>query len=160
MGDCPLDSSLAPHPPAMRLPEVPPRTPVLCEHKQKSLPVLVFPSQPVLQIRKSVSREVRRLKLTQWSWFESWDDGNPGILTQPIALSPISYHGAGLFCLIESWQKQKLTTSWMCNQMLIIKPLASTTMQWDEMLGNYCTVCLSFFQPNTLFHYLKSLGEK
>ena len=55
-------------------------------------------------------------------------------------------------------------TTWeatgMSNQMLIIKHLAPTAMQWDEMVGNYCTVCLGFFQPNTLFHYLKSLGEK
>ena len=48
----------------------------------------------------------------------------------------------------------------MSNQMLIIKHLAPTAMQWDEMVGNYYTVCLGFFQPNTLFHYLKSLGEK
>ena len=33
----------------------------------------------------------------------------------------------------------------MSNQMLIIKYLATIAMQWDEMVGNYCTVCLGFF---------------
>ena len=35
--------------------------------------------------------------------------------------------------------------SGMSNQMLIIKHLATIAMQWDEMVGNYCTVCLGFF---------------
>lgn len=64
-----------------------PRIPVLCRTQVESLPVPVFPSQPVLQIRKSVSREVTHLRLIQWSWFESGDHIT-GILT----LSPLLFH--------------------------------------------------------------------
>lgn len=79
----PLSSSLPP----TEAPGHTSQNPSVLPIQEESLPVSVFPSQPVIQIWRSVSREVMCLRLTQWYWLESWG-WNPGILT----LHPLLFH--------------------------------------------------------------------